>query len=146
MPETRKPFWRRVLEFRFLFLINALVFAALVFSFGREWMSDREIREQIERLQSQAASLEARNLEIADLNTAFRTESFIEREARLKLGLKKPGETAVIIEDGQASAVSSTDGEAARVVQAQDPRALLAQVDDAEEVANPAKWWHHFFH
>lgn len=146
MPEARKPFWRRILEFRLLFVINAVVFVALAFSFGREWIRNREIRDQIASLQAQAESLEARNLEIADLNTAFRTQSFIEREARLKLGLKKPGENVVIIQNGQSTPVANTDGETENVTQAQDPRALLAQADVPEEVANPSKWWQYFFH
>ncbi|NBS41615.1 septum formation initiator family protein, partial [bacterium] len=110
MPEARKPFWKRILEFRLLFVINAVVLVALALSFGREWMRNREIRDQIAALQSQAQALETRNLEIADLNTAFRTQSFIEREARLKLGLKKPGENVVIIQSGQATPVANTDG------------------------------------
>ena len=146
MPEARKPFWKRILEFRLLFVINAVVLVALALSFGREWMRNREIRDQIAALQSQVQALETRNLEIADLNTAFRTQSFIEREARLKLGLKKPGENVVIIQSGQATPVANTDGEAENVAQAQDPRALLAQAEAPEEVANPSKWWQYFFH
>lgn len=146
MPEARKPFWRRILEFRLLFLVNAIVLIALALSFGREWMRNREIREQIAALQSQADALETRNLEIADLNTAFRTQSFIEREARLKLGLKKPGENVVIIQSGQTTPVTNTDGETENVTQAQDPRALLAQADAPAEVANPTRWWQYFFH
>lgn len=144
MPEARKPFWKRLIEFRLLFVVNAVILVMLGLSFGREWMRNREIRQEIARLEAQAAALGTRNLEIADLNTAFRTESFIEREARLKLGMKKPGESVVVIQNGsQTVAAASVGGEEART--ANDPRTLLAMEADVPELANPSKWWHYFF-
>jgi cell division protein FtsB len=143
--ESRKPFWRKLVEFRLLFVVNAVVLAALGLSFGREWMRNSEIQSEIARLEEQARSLETRNLQIADLNTAFRTESFIEREARLKLGMKKPGENVVVIqEDGSTPGpiIDATDGMTA---EAADPRLLLAVDREPKELANPSKWWQYFF-
>jgi cell division protein FtsB len=143
--ESRKPFWRKLVEFRLLFVVNAVVLAALGLSFGREWMRNSEIQSEIARLEEQARSLETRNLQIADLNTAFRTESFIEREARLKLGMKKPGENVVVIqEDGSTPGpiIDATDGMTA---EAADPRLLLAVDGEPKELANPSKWWQYFF-
>ncbi len=146
MPEVKKPFWRRLIEFRLLFLINAGILVALGFAFGREYIRNREIQNEISRLQSESSSLQARNLEIADLNTAFRTESFIEREARLKLGMKKPGENVVVIQQTETQPVEielSTDKDEDE--SDRDPRLLLA-TEDSEIVANPLKWWQYFIH
>lgn len=145
MPEARKPLWKRFIEFRLLFLINAVVLVALGASFGREWVRNREIQSEIARLQEEAQSLQARNLQIADLNTAFRTESFIEREARLKLGMKMPGENVVVIQDDSAGTVVATDAAGETAVEAADPRILLALDETPEELANPSKWWQYFF-
>jgi len=146
MPEARKPLWRRLIEFRLLFLVNAIILIALGISFGREWVRNRDIEQEISRLQSEAEALQARNLKIADLNTAFQTESFIEREARLKLGMKKPGENVVVIRDvGEGEPVAATDSSEQSVVEAADPRTLLALEDNATQLANPSKWWHYFF-
>lgn len=146
MPEVRKPFWRRLIEFRLLFLINAGILVALGFAFGREYVRNREIQNEISRLQNEASALQARNLEIADLNTAFRTESFIEREARLKLGMKKPGETVVVITEPASTDVALFPEENEDALESEtDPRALLV-VDQQEEVANPVKWWQYFMH
>ena len=144
MPERRKPLWRRLIEFRPLFVINAVILVAIGFSFGREWIRNREIQGEIAGLREQAMALQARNLEIADLNVAFRTESFIEREARLKLGLKKPGENVVVIQDGGAASTAASDADAEAIARAADPRTLLAEEPEETEVANPAKWWHYF--
>jgi len=146
MPEIRKPLWKRFIEFRLLFLINAAVLVALGFSFGREWVRNHEIQQEISRLVEEERSLQTRNLQIADLNTAFRTESFIEREARLKLGMKKPGENVVVIQDGNGEPVVSTDASEDAVTGGSDPRILLAMDDSEEELANPSVWWQYFFH
>ncbi len=146
MPEVKKSFWRRLIEFRLLFLINAGILIALGFAFGREFIRNREIQNEISRLQSESSALQARNLEIADLNTAFRTESFIEREARLKLGMKKPGENVVVIQQTETQPVEialRTEGETDE--SDTDPRQLLA-TEDSETVANPLKWWQYFIH
>lgn len=144
MPEKRKPLWRRLIEFRLLFVVNAVILVAIGFSFGREWIRNREIQNEIAGLRDQAAALQTRNLQIADLNTAFRTESFIEREARLKLGLKKPGENVVVIQDGGAEGTAASDADAEAIAKAADPRTLLALDVYEPEVANPTKWWHYF--
>lgn len=141
MPDPRKPLWRRFIEFRLLFVVNAVVILALGFSFGREWVRNREIQAEIARLQGDAQALQARNLEIADLNTAFRTESFIEREARLKLGMKKPGESVVVIRDASQPSVEAG---LAQEGEASDPRQLLASGEENVET-NPSKWWTYFF-
>ena len=144
MPERNKPLWRRFIEFRLLFVVNVIVVAAIGFSFGREWVRNREIQGEIAMLQEQAAALQTRNLEIADLNNAFRTESFIEREARLKLGLKKPGESTVVIQDGSPVGTPTSAEDAEAIARAADPRTLLATESSETEVANPLKWWHYF--
>jgi len=100
MPVHKKPFYRRLLEFRLFFVVNAVILVLLALSFGREFLRNMEIQHDIADLKAQATSLEAKSLEIAQLNTAFQTESYIEREARLKLGLKKPGEEVVVVQEG----------------------------------------------
>lgn len=144
MPEKRKSLWKRLIEFRLLFVVNAVILVALGCSFGREWIRNHEIQGEIAGLQEQAAALQTRNLQIAELNTAFRTESFIEREARLKLGLKKPGESVVVIKRGGAASSVASDADAEAIAKAADPRTLLAMDAIEPEVANPVKWWHYF--
>src|SRR3989344_3422645 len=104
MPITPANPITRVLKWRYLFVENLLALALLAVAFGREWVRSREIRTQIADLRAQSESLQARNIEIAQLATMLQTESAIEREARLKLGSKKPGETAVVVKrDAEAT-------------------------------------------
>ena len=131
MPSEKPSILRRLLHFRYLFLVNGAVLLLLGFAFGREYVRNREIRTMITQLQDKADALEARNLEISRLGDALQTESAIEREARLKLGLKKPGETVVVVQ-------RDPDAE---LRPAKDPNAF----DPSKPIANPTKWWFYFF-
>lgn len=136
MPQSRKTFLNRLVSWRYLFVINFLVLAFLFVIFGREFIRDREIQQDIILLQNRADELATRNLQIMELSTAFQTESFIEREARLKLGLKRSGESVVVIQSDQ-QAVANTNT-------FQDPQLVLAE-QEMLEVDNPTKWWYYFF-
>lgn len=119
-----------------MFVVNFLVFAFLAVVFGREFIRTREIQKDIDRLQTQAEELAARNLQIMELSTAFQTESFIEREARLKLGLKREGEQVVVVQSEQETAKYRDTF--------QDPKLVLDE-RAAAPVDNPTKWWYYFF-
>jgi len=123
----------RIFNWRYLFIVNFFIFLFIAVFFGREFIRDREIDRDISLLQTKANELSARNLQITELSTSFQTESYIEREARLKLGLKKNGEKVVVIKNN-----------------AQEDGFFLDNVDNLDkikkiEVDNPTKWWYYFF-
>jgi len=140
MPKPRTSFFKRLLGLRLLLVANMVVLVLLSLSFGREFVRNFEIQKEIERLQTQEEELAARNLQITKLNTAFQTESFIEREARLKLGMKKPGENVVVIQQ------PAVGGEPSDEEEEKDPLNLLAEEEDPyRNLANSTKWWYYFF-
>lgn len=140
MPVPKSSFVGRLIRWRFLIVVNLFVVAFLGMSLGREVVRSRSITAEITTLQNEAESLVTRNIEISELKTAMQTESYIEREARLKLGLQKPGETVVVIQDDSngENTLSGTDPT--------DPLGyMLEEVDVDSAVANPTKWWYYFF-
>ena len=140
MPRERKSFLWKVLSFRYLFVINLAVVLLLGFSFGREFLRNAEIQRDIEDLQAQAEALQTRQLEMSNLSASLQTESAIEREARLKLGLKKPGEQVVVIRpEASGSASAGLDGALAPA------DAVFGEAEAATSLANPVKWWYYFF-
>lgn len=140
MPAPKMPFLKRLLRWRFLIVVNILIVLVLGMSLGREIVRSRSIQSEITQLQEEAESLAARNIEISELKIAMQTESYIEREARLKLGMKKEGETVVVIQDD--SAVADAEGGTAS-----DPLGYVIEAEEvsSEPVANPTKWWYYFF-
>lgn len=83
-----------------------------------------------ERLSSEAEDLfklEAKNKELKAKLSQIRSPEFIEKEARNKLGLAKPGETVIIIPDEKI-------------------RAILQATPSAQtRLSNPLGWWRLFF-
>lgn len=138
----RQSLLTRLIHWRFLFLVNAILIVLLSVTFGREFFRDRSIQKEITQLQGQADQLAVRNLSLSQLQTAIQTQSFIEREARLKLGMKKPGEEVVVIQEQTPVDISqngtSTDPS--------DPLDfVLDETSSKERIANPTKWWYYFF-
>ncbi|MBI4592116.1 septum formation initiator family protein [Candidatus Uhrbacteria bacterium] len=142
MPSPRGTFVERLIRWRLLLVINLLVVVFLGVSLSREIIRTRAIGAEIELLQAQADELSARNIDLSELKTAMQTESYIEREARLKLGLKKPGETVVVIGEDEPA---SENGEEQGMGNASDPLGLVLDNQTTTPVANPTRWWYYFF-
>ncbi len=141
MPSNRTPVLLRLLELRLLTVALLLLIGFLAVSFGREMIRSRSIARDVAALEAEAASLQAKHLEITRLADTFQTEAFIEREGRLKLGLKKPGEEVVVIHEGTPS---PRPQEGANDLPASDP-SLSEESGSVTVLSNPEKWWIYFF-
>lgn len=89
-----------------------------------ETMRERSIERQIGELQTEADRLEAKRQEILEMSERVTSQSFLEREARLRLGLQRPGEKTIIVEK-----VPTTREEGS----------------EARRTGNMFKWWLYFF-
>ncbi|MEI7741510.1 MAG: septum formation initiator family protein [bacterium] len=74
--------------------VAALIVAA---GFSRELYNNYQVDREIEKLRDKAKALETERFSISELKDTLGSQDFLEGEARLKMGLKKPGETAIII-------------------------------------------------
>lgn len=140
MPSPKGTFIERLIRWRLLLVVNILVVVFLGFSLSREVVRSRVISAEIAQLQAQADKLAAQNIDLSELRTAMQTESYIEREARLKLGMKKPGETVVVVQEDMKTTTNL------ETVNLNDPLGFI--LDDASAtvvIANPTKWWYYFF-
>ena len=140
MTRTSDPFFLRLFRWRYFSLVNLFLILLIVFSFSREMIRRHDIDAQIATLKKQAQSLQTQNGSLNELYQAVQTETYIEREARLKLGLKKPGESVVILSD---SAGSQSTPKGADPL---DPLGLVAEGSGIQKpLANSQKWWYYFF-
>jgi cell division protein FtsB len=90
------------------------------------------VNGEIADLQKQIASLEASNSDLEKMKTYLQSDQYAEKEARLDLGLKKPGEHVAVIENSASLASQFADRGSA------DSGAV-------EKKSNPVKWWDYFF-
>lgn len=144
MPQSRVTFVQRLVRWRFLFIVNLLVIGFFGLTIGREFLRTHEIQKEIQYLQTESDELFARNVSLSELQTAVQTESFIEREARLKLGMKKVGEQVVVIQE-QTNEQQKNLSDAS--IESTDPLNYVLTNEEVETVfANATKWWYYFFH
>ncbi|MBI5622017.1 septum formation initiator family protein [Candidatus Falkowbacteria bacterium] len=117
----------RLLHSKLFLVIGGTVLIFLIAAFGRGFSQRYALEQQVKSLQTDINGLESKNQEFQQMIGYFDTENFTEAEARLKLGLKKPGEAVVVITQN-GSGGASANGEM------------------AEQLSNPAKWWYYFLH
>ncbi len=98
----------------------------------RELVQSHQVRQQVKALREQVATEQQRQQEYRDLIEYLSSPTFQEREARLKLGLKKPGERVIVI----PSLDSNTNSNDVNSSTQSGPAASQSTVQ---------RWWDFFF-
>ncbi len=98
----------------------------------REWKVDQEIRQ----MQAEIERLEGRKLTLAELIRRLDSPDAMDKEARTRLGLRKPGERVIILRGAEDPATWQDE-------------AAPAPEENAGETAkprtNPERWLEYFF-
>ncbi|MBI2551499.1 septum formation initiator family protein [Candidatus Uhrbacteria bacterium] len=139
MPSVHTPWQFRLIRSRWLLLFNLIVLSFLGLSFAREYVRANQLKGDVARLQTQAEQLQKKKVDLMELKASLQTQSSLEREARLKLGLKKPGEKVVVVHEATGVAMPEylKDG---------DPLPeVFKDVTPKPYRSNPQKWWDVFF-
>lgn len=66
----------------------------------REVIRTQQVRNQVQRLRDQVTAEADRYTKLEELIAYLGSQTFQEREARLKLGLRKPGERVIVVPPG----------------------------------------------
>ncbi|MFH1460862.1 MAG: septum formation initiator family protein, partial [Patescibacteria group bacterium] len=114
-----------------------MILIVLAVSAGRESYRKYQLTQEIDSLKSEIEKIEGNNQQLANLMDYLKQESYLEKEARLKLNLKKPGEKVVIFSDQPDEQLENTDSQTS-------PENTL-QEQTKEKTANYWKWWEYFF-
>lgn len=112
------------------FLVSLIILTLIIASFSKEFIQTREINQEISSLQKEIQDLEEQNRELEALIKYFDSESYAERKARMELGLKKPDEEVIIIQNIPDNPLNIFDEKTN---------------DEEDEIPNPLKWWRYFF-
>ncbi len=112
---------------RLSWLVAGLAATALLagMGFAREAFRARRIDQEIQALKQEAESLRVRNFQVSSLQASLESGEFLEREARVKLGLQKEGERVVVLRKDAPQA----------------PKYEAASAPVFEEWSNAKKWW-----
>lgn len=97
----------------------------------REWQVDQEIHQ----MQTQIEQYEGRKLSLVELLARLDSNEALDKEARTRLGLRKPGERVIILQGSDGMQASWQD-------EVQTPVVNLASADLR---SNPKRWLDYFF-
>lgn len=125
---ANKGFWVRVTS-RFFLLTAVILLLIVSYSIVRSFIRRSEIEREVSSLQVEISKLKERNEQLSKLINYLGTEESKEKEARLQLGLQKPGENVVIIPSSDSPENSSNSTNA----------------DEEENVSNLFLWLKYFF-
>jgi len=126
MEQRKKSFFRSRLFLLVIFLASLLI----AFAYGRAYYQDREVRQEIVRLQNEVKNLEVKKMETLDVLKYVKSPAFAEEKARLELNMAKPGEKMAVVAD--RAEVENRGG------QTQEKELEL------ESIPNIIKWWNFF--
>ncbi|MCX6798096.1 MAG: septum formation initiator family protein [Candidatus Falkowbacteria bacterium] len=92
----------------------------------RNYAKQRAVANEIAGIQKEINDFESKNKDLSEMLSYLQSNASLEEQARLNLGLKKPGEKVIVI--NAKDMASSSDATAG-----------------PEETSNFIKWWHYFF-
>ena len=119
----------------YFFPLIIILAAILGSSFFKNYSENRSIDSDLESLKKEIESLEKSNQDLGQLIEYFNSSFFVEKEAREKMGLKKDGETVLVLEDA---------------VKYEEDDSLNIDKSKNEHIASnenflPKLWWNYFF-
>jgi cell division protein FtsL len=111
---------------KFFVVFCLFLFLVILFGLAKGTIKSHKVSAEVQQLQQEISRLDSQNQDFEQLVKYLNTDTFIEQEAKLKLGLKKANENLVIIPDSEISVKENT-------------------INENEAKSNPEKWWAYFF-
>ena len=116
----------------FFTLVCLIVIAVIIVPVYNNARQRLGVNSEIADLQRQISSLESSNSDLVKLETYLQSDQYAEKEARLNMGLKKPGEHVAVIENAGSISNYLDDGS--------------ANSDNQDKKnSNLLDWWNYFF-
>lgn len=116
------------------FLLLALIWLSLILT-NTTYKRYQMIKE-INDLKNEISQLKTDNQDLVNLLDSFNNQSFLEKEARRRLNLKKEGEIVVVLPKTETGATFQA--------QEQEIKEENSSQNEKEE-SNLSKWWRYFF-
>ena len=128
--DYQKNFFKRLFSSRVFLFFVGLTLIWLGVNLGRESYRKYQLTKELDSLRQEIETLQQSNDELASLIEFYQQQSYLEKEARLKLNLKQPGEKVVIVPEAEAPDSNE-----------EEPK---EEKEEAKE-SNWWKWWEYFF-
>jgi len=131
MPHSSKNYIKRFIGSKLFLFFIILSLIAVAVNVGSESYRKYQLTQEINKLKIEIEQLESKNEQLASLMDYLKEDPYLEKEAKIKLNLKNPGEKVVILSD--------------ELIQEQVVLEDKTKEYIEEETANYWKWWQYFF-
>jgi len=135
---------KKVLSSKIFLFIIIIILIFLLIALVKETYRKHQLTSEINQLKSNINKLEGDNQQLSDLMDYFKEDSYLEKEARIKLNLKKPGETVVILSKDIIDGVEVIR-KGGLDTEETDKKITDSLEDQVSKTANYWKWWEYFF-
>ncbi len=133
MPREHTQGIRRYARWSLLFASTGAVLILVAVSTARESYQGWKVDQEIQGLRAQAEALEGRKNNLSSMLARLQSPDTVDQQARMRLGVQKPGEQVFILQAGQnTQAFAITQNMASEV--------------PSVDISNPQKWINYFFH
>jgi cell division protein FtsL len=133
---------KKILASRITLFFLLLAFIWLIVNVVNVYYRKYKINKEIEDLKAQIASADKSNQQISEMIDYLGSSSYLEKQAREKLNMKKPGEEVVIIEPQKEPAASSSPISQGTV---SENKNNSPAGESQKPASNYSKWWKFFF-
>lgn len=133
--------YRLVASQKFLALLGLVVIILISFPLVKNVSRGYKVNQEIKELEKEITNLESKNSNFKDLISYLESDQFVEEQARLKLGLKKEGETVAVIKNGL---LNKTENNLEATSSSIFNIPGLSKVKPVAPINNPQKWWKYF--
>jgi cell division protein FtsB len=138
MPKKRSSFKNIIFSQKFLAFLGLLILTLISVPLGASISKRNKISQEIKELEKEISQIENKNKDLNKLISYLESSQFIEEQARLKFGLKKPGEEVVIIKEDYNNIRQNKESNIFKIPG-------LENAKPEKQLANPERWWRYFF-
>ncbi|MBI5079580.1 septum formation initiator family protein [Candidatus Wolfebacteria bacterium] len=124
--------YEKLMKSKIFFIFLIPIFLALLIGIFQQLYYRYQVKKTLNDLNGEVVNLKNQKDDLSNLINSYKNESNLEKEARVRLNLKKEGEKVVIILPTATSTVE--DGEA-----------VLMSSDEIKNLPNYKQWWYYFF-
>jgi Septum formation initiator. len=117
----------------FFTLVCLIIIAAIILPVYQNAVQRFGVNRQISDLQKQITSLESSNSDLTKLQSYLQSDQYAEKQARLNMGLKMPGEKVAVIENSDINAAGGLSNNGS------------TGDDNDQKKSNPENWLNYFF-
>jgi len=132
MAKDNTTIYQKLLKSKIFFIFLIPILLALVISIFQKLYYRYEIKGELDKLNTEIADLNKQKENLNQLVDYYKNESNLEKEARVRLNLKKEGEKVVII----LPAATSTN---------ESGEEITGVSGNMENLPNYKQWWYYFF-